>query len=570
MLVYLENERENSFWEVEVVESNADLLTIRQRAIGTAGKSRGHWLEAGQSLEKLVAAKKKKGYVEVSPAPPILSSRPAGVRLPGEGLREEELALFTPALIAHPSEAQRNYWRKQMGAFLRERVYRSAGRLSYIGGKRTLAEEYEIVASWASPAMEKKIARDDRGMVLEIRYSINGLVVLRLENTHTGHEGYPPIQPFFTRGLPAHYGYQYGTKRTLVEKARELLTHYPAFVAAHLPLVSRAEQKVHKAAKLRSIAEGGIAAMVDSMMLRTGYEYRLVALGKRGILQVRLDGECCIELSIPNGSFPERIGHVLPTLELVMGMWGELQMPVRYTNGARRVAWGTVLHHESNYYEWNEDPRHLFWQAQYRGYAKRMLRQLNPEKGGAHWASDLALDSVAEWAFAGLDQEVNRKKGYPSVVLSIKFVVAGRCVLHLHPTTIIFPLGGYSNEDLSKGGGPTLVLLKGFLDGLVGFYRDGEELFNSMFNDGEWIDRILAQAKPRGWEWHINLGSQSRVVLEVRHGRNGVIDMLLPKEQLGLARDIPLVVARVVAGIKASKMAFKIETLYREGGFKKG
>ncbi len=567
MLVYLENERENSFWEVEQEGTKEDLLTIRQGQLGRAGKSRGLWLEEGRTVQQLVDAKKEKGYVEVSPAPQILLSKPEGERLPGESLRESEVALFSPALISRPSEAQCNYWRKQMSGLLREKVYRGPGRLSYIGGMRTLAEEYEAIASWDSPAMDKEVCRDDRGMVTEIRYSINGLVVLRLENKHTGHEGYPPIQPFFTQGLPSHYGYQYGKKKTLVEEARQLLIYYPAFLVEHLPLVAEAEVEVNKAEKLRSIAQGGISVLVDNLMRGTGYEYRLLAEGKRSRLLVLLDEERYMELSLPNGSFQGRIGHVVSTVELVKSMCGELQIPVRYTNGASRIAWGTVQHHEANYYSWGEDPRHLFWQEQYRSYVKRM-QSLDSSCESLPEVVDLEM--VAPWKFPGLEQRVREEKGSPSRIVCVSYFIEGRCVLYLHPTAMIFPLGGYSNENLYEGKMPTLSTLKEFLKGLVDFYRKGEELFNSQFSDGEWMNTILAQVESIGLEWHIDLSHQSRVVLRVRHSRNGVIDVVIPKERLGLAQGIQSVVARVQEVIKASRMAFKIETLYREGGFKKG
>ncbi len=566
MLIYLENQSNKTFWEAEWDEKNEEILTIRQGEIGTAGKSRGLWLEQNQTAEQLADAKRKKGYVDVSPPPPILTSRPDPETLPGEPLSEEQTALFTRALIDHTTEVQYDYWRRQMAKLMREKVYSAPGRLTYIGGARTLAQEYETIAAWNSPAMDREVDRDDRGMVTEIRYYINGLLVLKLENSNTGHEGFPPIKPFFVRVKGTQYGngFQYGKKKTLVEEARQLLIHYPAFLAEHLPLVQGVESEVNKESKIRTIAQGGISVMVDSLMQGTGHEYRLLEEEKRSILLVALDGECYMELSLPHRTFQQRMGLVLPTVELVKGMYDALPLPVRYTNGASYVDWGEVHRHDYYYHSRGEDPRHDFWHDRNVAYVERKLAQDAPQ---ADRPESIDLEAAAQWDIPGLEQKVHEEGGEPAV---LSYFVDGRCILHLYPTTTVFPLGGYITEGLFDEGMPTLPTLRSLLEGLPDFYRKSEEAFSEKFNDAECIETIRRLMAPTGYQWHLNLSRNDKTSLSVKHKKNTYFKLLFPRTDLASTQGILPAIERVDATLKASKLPFKIDTVWRRDGFRKG
>ncbi len=560
MLTYqticLENGKAKRFWEIEFHADDKFFYT-RQGEIGALGRCSWDFEEKPEVRHEKVMAlaegMRAKGYVDAEVPPiPLVAREPE--LLPGEPLSAEQLARFTSSRVEHPSREQCAIWEREMPKFLRKSVYEGAGRLDYIGGRHVLAQEFEDIAALDSPLMAKEVERDPRGMVVEIRYYIGGLRVLRLRNQHLGFEENPPIRPFFSE-LETHMGFKWGKRKRMVDEARALLTGFPAFCAEFLTQVGARADDQLKEQKIRTVAQTSIEVMVEDLMRGSGHTYRLARAEKSNRLLVRLSDDHQLALSLPHRTFLKRTGEVLDTIALVKELYEGLPVRAMLTTGGSRYEWGTVRWHESYYNP--SGPREEFWWERMQAYEARVLRRTT---------EPLDLEVVASWEIPGvrMEQEMHGRK-----IRCVNCWVEDRRVLSLAADIYQWNLAHrqYTPKDM-----PSPADWRGLLEGLPEFYRAGQAEFERRFQDVQWADMVRATMGGLGYEWTLNLGQPEHAQLSVRLPQRRMLALLIPYERIeAQCAVMGDTIARVLDAMRRSKLAFKIEpNVWREAEWRKG
>ncbi|PID90587.1 MAG: hypothetical protein CSA97_02090 [Bacteroidetes bacterium] len=510
--------------------------------------------EARERLSQYLEDFQAKGYVLQETIPPLPLATPEPESLPGQPLTESQLAHFTRTLIEHPTEMQRLFWEREMATFMRERVYDGAARLSYVGSPRTLAQEFETIAAWDSPAMQREVERNDRGMVIELRYYINGLQVLTLSNRNTGL----PIRPFFCP--PENKGFTYGRKRTLLQEVRTLLTHFPAFCAEYITRVEELADQKTKERKVVAVASVGIEAMVDGLMAGTGHLYRLTPQGKGSQLQVRISPARYVEMNLPHKTFRKRMDDVLPTVETLTRLVEELPMDFGLGAGSTDYEWGTVDRHEL-FYQGN-DARSEFWREAFTDYIARTF-QPSPSDGPP--AETLEVETIAQWDIPGLEREVEASRGK---VHTISYAIDGRRVLMLHAGGYHFPLtsGGKRMQSI-----PPLAQWHGFLEGFPAFYEQTEAAFGNRFPDAHRAAAVRELMERLGYQWHLNLSHRQMADLIVLMPKKRVLTLNLEADRFEeLLAQVPETIAKIERVMREIKHAFRVEIDLHGAGWKRG
>ncbi|PIE84068.1 MAG: hypothetical protein CSA07_03710 [Bacteroidia bacterium] len=367
--------RSDKFWEIEV---RGEAHTVRFGRCGTDGQEKvkefASGAEALRDAERLVAAKLRKGYVEVEGAEaprPQRAEEPPSVPPEHAPLPEGKLALFTPGRLARLNDFRRAYWRRKMEALLRETIYDGSYRLQPAESASSLAEQFEEIATWELPDMQRELRRDAAGLITSIRYSVNGQLVLTLLR-HVDY-GYirGRIVPFFVQNPDE--AFSFGKKAHMLKDTRLLLSRFASFCAEHLEQIEAAEQRHQKDAKIRSVAEGNIALVVENLMAETGYEYAMKESAKTVLLRVRVRKRRFVEFSLPHRSFLQRVGDVLPTLERVERLLAEFEVPFLLGNREGCPEWGRV---ELAEVDLDAIERSGLQQRLFRGMSKHEMRRM--------------------------------------------------------------------------------------------------------------------------------------------------------------------------------------------------
>ncbi|PID89929.1 MAG: hypothetical protein CSA97_05595 [Bacteroidetes bacterium] len=363
----------DKFWEIEVLGSSH---TVRFGRMGTDGQEKVKEFKdeatALKDAEKLVASKLRKGYVEVEAGEvrlPVVEEQ-VPVTLEYMPMPEEKVGLFTPEQLKNLNEFRAAYWRRKMDGLMRETVYDGHYRMEPTESLSSLADQFEEFASWELADMQKVVERNANGQVSAIRYSINGQEVLALVRHVENGYIHGRIIPFFIE-LPWE-AYRFGKKGRMVLGTRRLLIRYARFCAEHLEQIEGAELKHSKDAKIRSVAEGSIPLVVESLMAETGYEYAMTETAKTVLLRVRVRKRRFVEISLPHRSFLQRVGDVLPTLERVERLLNEYEIPFLLGNKEGCPDWGKV---EVEFEDWSVVERTHLRQELFRGMSDHELQK---------------------------------------------------------------------------------------------------------------------------------------------------------------------------------------------------
>ncbi len=537
------------FCELEL-DASTGRIRIYTGKVGTIGSS--DWDDyateeaAREELARRIERLRAEGYVERTPIPPLPLGTPEPERLPGAPLTEEQLARFTRALVEHPTEVQRQFWEREMARLLREKVYTAAGRLPHIGHPRSLAQELEAVAAMESPAMRREVERNDRGMVVELRYYIADLLVLTLRNRHTGLLGYPPIRPFFCLARETD-GFTYGRKKTLVGEMRALLTHFPAFCAEYIARVEGQANERVKEQKIASVATVSIDAVVDALMAGTGRQYRLNPQPKGTALQVLISPTRYVELNMPHKTFLDRRDDILPIVDQLADLTRALPVGFTLGPGSADYQWGTVYGFELNYN--GNDPRAAFWLEPFLAYRDSIFRP-DPEDGP--WTSRLDVETIAQWDIAGLEAGMKPRLEYSGGRPAfIWYAIDGRDLLALYPSGYSFSL---INVNMPVDELPPLPQWRRFLEGFPAFYRQHEAAFDQQYPDARWARETRVLMERLGYQWHLDLSVSTRVHLAVLMPKKRVLVLSPEAEQFdALLPQLPDVLGRVEQTIRGIK-----------------
>ncbi|PIE84566.1 MAG: hypothetical protein CSA07_00460 [Bacteroidia bacterium] len=347
MKVYLESRDSSAknFWEVEVI---GRVQTLRYGMAGCEGREKVKEFESEEAAvkdaEKRVAAKRREGYTD---AVNLMEEPDGGASTIDCGpIPGDKLALFTPERLRRTSGFRASYWKRKVGELLRGTVYLNSTRLEPREDPVWLVPQFEAMARWELPGVEKRVDRNAEGHVVAIRYLVNGLEILVLERLDFLGNGWIDgrIRPFFTPedevGLP------FGRKRDIVGGTHSFLSKYLAFCVEHLERVEDEATRSSKDAKVRSVAESGIGVVVQNLMEGTGYTHRLKEGKSTVMLQIDLPqghDTRYLELSMPHKSFLKRAGDVLPTVRVVEELLARVELPFLLGNRDGAPEWGVIF-----------------------------------------------------------------------------------------------------------------------------------------------------------------------------------------------------------------------------------
>ncbi|PIE83832.1 MAG: hypothetical protein CSA07_05440 [Bacteroidia bacterium] len=345
MKVYLEfkDGASDKFWAIEV---SGCAHTVRFGRSGTEGQEKVKEFasegEAKRDAEKLVAAKRRKGYVDA--APPAGPPPPTSEMLDCEPLPGGRAALFVEVKLKPLNDFRAKFWKRQMDALLRDTMYDGSYRLESTQRLDDLSAEFEVIAAWTVPGMPHEVERDAQGLISAIRYRINGMEVLSLQRD-ASEAGWllGSIRPFFLH--ERERGFLFGRKRDVIEGTRRLLSRYAAYLAEQVEVLEGAELEHSKGEKIRAVAEGNIAILAQDLMHGAGYTYALEEKEKSVRLYIRLHAGSdarCLELSLPHRTFPKRIADVMPTVAAVERLLAEVGVPFLLGNADGAPEWGSV------------------------------------------------------------------------------------------------------------------------------------------------------------------------------------------------------------------------------------
>lgn len=417
----------DKFWEIELLGASH---IVRFGRAGTDGqemvKEFANEAAALKEAEKLVAAKLLKGYVEVEIQGETqmrdLFREAKPEPLDYAPMPEEKVKLFTPEKLRNLNAFCSSYWRRKMEGLLRETMYdKRHERMGPKAGSGSLAEQFEEIAWWVLPDMQKTVARDAQGLVSEIRYAINGVQVLTLARLVENGYTHGRIVPFLVH--ERMWGYRFGKQQRMLEGTRQLLSRYASFCAAHLEQIAGAEIKYQKDAKIRKVAEGNIALVVQNLMAETGYEYDLEEETKTVLLRVRVQKHRFVEISLPHRSFLERVGDVLPASERVDLLLKKCKVPFLLGNREGCPQWGKV-ERGYPYARYNTDWAHCE-REKIKRWQKLLTQPLTACLDSASYEYSVNLYTRYHWWLNGYEAESD------ACPLSIHVAMPQRKVLHL-------------------------------------------------------------------------------------------------------------------------------------------
>ncbi len=524
--------------------------------------------EAQKAFDKRVSQKLGEGYKEQTFFPEVELKQLEPVMLDYEPLGEEVRALFTHAVVADISPKAERLWKKLNRPLFGDLVSPLGARMSVEPWFDLVAMEQALqeVASWDCPDMEKEVRRTEAGLVLEIRYSLNGLVLLRLERRqrHAGF-GYPEWHTFW--GTMQRVG-----REGMVADCRAILSRFTRLCGGQVEGVLASEQQQKKNEKVKAIADANQSVLLESQLGGGRYRYHLEQQRRTNFLLVKVGEDYQLEMSLPPSSFLERILHVQPTLQVVEALVGDVGVPMFLLNAPRRpLKWGEVRRGIVS-----PDPAGWwaasFWEVYARDYLNAVLFQ-GPRLTDITDMYDL-LAQMVELEVEGLTKSVVYFDDDHDSVMKVVFSLPdGPPLFEFNQVGVELPFADDFYLYSTHGGMPEFVRFKECLQGIGQFYNSLlPAYFRAEAQERELIKRFaeerekMAQAvamvmRSEGLEWALNLATAhsqwSRLIIRVNRQRILTLNIHQDDYQEVLARIAPIV-ERVKGALKECPIPFKL------------
>ncbi len=355
MKKYLEfkDEKSHKFWEIEVSGNSHE---VRYGKIGSKGrksiKNFDSEDDAKKDAEKLINAKKKKGYLEISAnktenkvtkvdnKDTKIKNKDTKVLKKGDitscvyyTLNEDEIALFNDEYLKIDS-FRIKLWDNKIKPVLRDSLYSGKYRMKK-ASRKNLAPFFERFAAKETLNMQHVVSRGKDNIIDEIKYSINGHHVLTIRNQSDEHDA--KILPFWEKE------YYYGSKENMEDGGVEkFLVTFPRFCVEIFSQFEKKEDEHKKEEKIKEVSLNNIDMVVKTLLKGSGHYYNIDVRQKNCILRIKLDEEKHIEMSLPYKTFVKRIEHIVPTINDIKEKFKELEIPVLLGNNKSRTKWGEV------------------------------------------------------------------------------------------------------------------------------------------------------------------------------------------------------------------------------------
>ncbi|PID90107.1 MAG: hypothetical protein CSA97_04640 [Bacteroidetes bacterium] len=545
---YLENRDSGLFCEVEA--DLADYVVI-QGAIGTLGRAKRGKCYNLQDTDELVEEYCSRGFRVVAHPPPLSLPMVARELLPGAPLSPEELARFRPDALEELSEQRQFLWNGEMRRFLR-RVFGGRRRCyNRVHHPRALAYEFETIAAWDSPSMEKEVSRDERGMVTHIGYRLNGQLVLMLVNSW--QEGF--IYPFFLE--LSSDGLGFSRRKHLLEEARELLIGFPSFCADYLQRIAEDERQELKLGKLKKVASVAFEPLVLGSLKSKGYDFRVEERRRGYVLRVQLAPITYVQLSLPYEGVVRSAGHVMDTIQMVKGMFYAAWVIMEVVPTPARMKWGVVRRRSSLYPAYYRSNPH--WVMAMCGYVDRMLPR-------EHHHAGLIEDYMAmmrRWCPRGIRFEKRAIKGAKHwVATGTTFEGDVLVSIRGHARGFDLYLTGFDgviNFNLETGL-PSEEHMCAFIMGIPGFFGEVQASLDRQLGAAIFERRVLHWLHGlRGIRWclEVRSGGEVRVFLEMPRGKMLKVYLFYDDYEETLA-ELTETIGRVDRAISIGRIPFSL------------